>query len=111
MAAGFIHLFIWLQLHCSVAKPILGSETAVADDKELPGKSIGRRLPVVIFCHGMWLAAPPTLLPVVTWLLMVIVSSSCLQAEAVFILTSIMYGFHPEGLLIVGIHILLGYGH
>lgn len=42
--AGFMHLFMWLQLHCSVAKPML----------ELEGEDENGRLPVVIFSHGMW---------------------------------------------------------
>lgn len=43
--AGFTHLLVWLQLHCSVAQPIL-----------VPAGNQGKksRLPVVIFCHGMW---------------------------------------------------------
>jgi len=44
---GFMHLFNWLQLHCSVAKPILVPEAA-------GGLGKTGRLPVVIFCHGMW---------------------------------------------------------
>lgn len=44
-----MHLFMWLQLHCSVAKPILVQES-VADES----CSKNGRLPVVIFCHGMW---------------------------------------------------------
>ncbi|XP_024371813.1 uncharacterized protein [Physcomitrium patens] len=40
----FMHLFMWLQLHCSVAKPML----------ELEGEDENGRLPVVIFSHGMW---------------------------------------------------------
>ncbi|KAG0593326.1 hypothetical protein KC19_1G321500 [Ceratodon purpureus] len=41
-----MHLFMWLQLHCSVAQAIL---VPVSEQ----GKNSGR-LPVVIFCHGMW---------------------------------------------------------
>ena len=44
--AGLMHLYKWLQLHCSVAQPILVSEGEQEKN--------ATRLLVVIFCHGMW---------------------------------------------------------